>query len=67
MVDRAVLGSMDRFIAILLEHYEGWLPVWQAPEAIVVASISDAYAPYAMPANSQLPSTSITVFTELAR
>jgi threonyl-tRNA synthetase len=47
MVHHAVLGSMERFIAILLEHYEGWLPVWLAPEQIVVASISDAHAPYA--------------------
>jgi threonyl-tRNA synthetase len=48
MLHHAVLGSVERFIAILLEHYEGWLPVWLAPEQIVVASISDAHAPYAM-------------------
>ncbi|MEM5290685.1 threonine--tRNA ligase [Paraburkholderia sabiae] len=48
MVHHAVLGSMERFIAILLEHYAGWLPVWLAPEQVVVASISDPYAPYAM-------------------
>lgn len=48
MVHHAVLGSIERFIAILIEHYEGWLPLWLAPEQIVVASIGDAYAPYAM-------------------
>lgn len=47
MIHHAVLGSMERFIALLLEHYEGWLPVWLAPEQVVVATISDASAAYA--------------------
>ncbi|QQC66510.1 threonine--tRNA ligase [Paraburkholderia ginsengisoli] len=47
MIHHAVLGSMERFIAMLLEHYEGWLPVWLAPEQVVVASISDASLGYA--------------------
>lgn len=47
MIHHAVLGSMERFIAMLLEHHEGWLPVWLAPEQVVVATISDANAPYA--------------------
>ena len=41
MIHHAVLGSLERFIAVLLEHYEGWLPAWLAPEQIVVASVSD--------------------------
>ena len=47
MIHHAVLGSMERFIAMLLEHHEGWLPVWLAPEQVVVATISDANAAYA--------------------
>ncbi|RAS20408.1 threonine--tRNA ligase [Paraburkholderia bryophila] len=47
MIHHAVLGSMERFIAMLLEHHEGWLPVWLAPEQVVVATISEANAPYA--------------------
>ncbi|NML34701.1 threonine--tRNA ligase [Paraburkholderia antibiotica] len=47
MIHHAVLGSMERFIAMLLEHHEGWLPVWLAPEQVVVASISDASVGYA--------------------
>lgn len=47
MIHHAVLGSMERFIAMLLQHYEGWLPVWLAPEQVVVASISDASLGYA--------------------
>jgi threonyl-tRNA synthetase len=47
MIHHAVLGSIERFIAMLLEHHEGWLPVWLAPEQIVVATISDANVGYA--------------------
>ena len=46
MIHHAVLGSMERFIAMLLEHHEGWLPVWLAPEQITVATVSDACAQY---------------------
>jgi threonyl-tRNA synthetase len=47
MIHHAVLGSMERFIAMLLEHHEGWLPVWLAPEQVVVATISEANTAYA--------------------
>ncbi|WP_265328635.1 aminoacyl--tRNA ligase-related protein [Burkholderia contaminans] len=39
MLHHAILGSLERFIGILLEHYEGWLPTWLAPDQIVVANI----------------------------
>jgi threonyl-tRNA synthetase len=47
MIHHAVLGSMERFIAMLLEHHEGWLPLWLAPDQVVVGSISDASVAYA--------------------
>ncbi|HEY2023156.1 threonine--tRNA ligase [Paraburkholderia sp.] len=47
MIHQAVLGSIERFIAILLEHRDGWLPMWLAPEQVVVATISDANLAYA--------------------
>jgi threonyl-tRNA synthetase len=47
MIHHAVLGSMERFIAMLLEHHEGWLPLWLAPEQAAVATINDASAAYA--------------------
>jgi len=47
MIHHAVLGSLERFIGMLLEHYEGDLPLWLAPEQIVVASIGGAQAGYA--------------------
>jgi threonyl-tRNA synthetase len=39
MLHHAVLGSLERFIGVLLEHHEGKLPLWLAPEQLVVASI----------------------------
>jgi threonyl-tRNA synthetase len=47
MLHRAIFGSMERFIGILIEHYAGRFPLWLAPVQIVVASITDAAADYA--------------------
>jgi threonyl-tRNA synthetase len=47
MLHHAVLGSLERFIAMLLEHYDGQLPLWLAPDQAVAASIGDAHADYA--------------------
>jgi len=47
MLHRAILGSMERFIGILIEHYAGNLPVWLAPVQAVVLNITDAQADYA--------------------
>ncbi|MBX3454138.1 threonine--tRNA ligase [Ferrovibrio sp.] len=47
LIHHAVLGSLERFIGMLLEHYEGRLPFWLAPEQVMVASIgapADGYA-----------------------
>jgi threonyl-tRNA synthetase len=47
MLHRAVLGSMERFIGVLIEHYAGKFPLWLAPVQVVVATIvsdADAYA-----------------------
>ena len=47
MLHRAILGSFERFIGILIEHYAGNLPLWLAPVQAVVASITEEAAPYA--------------------
>ena len=47
MVHRAVLGSLERFIGVLLEHYDDGLPLWLAPVQAVVLNITDAHADYA--------------------
>lgn len=47
MLHRAIVGSLERFIGILIEHYAGALPPWLAPQQFAVASISESYADYA--------------------
>ncbi len=48
MVHRAICGSMERFIGILIEHYAGHLPLWLAPTQIVVCTITQEGDDYAM-------------------
>lgn len=48
MLHRAILGSLERFIGILVENYAGALPLWLAPEQIVVLNIAQAHAEYAL-------------------
>ena len=47
MLHRAIVGSLERFIGILIEHHAGALPVWLAPVQAAVLSITDAQADYA--------------------
>ena len=47
MLHRAILGSMERFIGILIEHYAGNFPAWLSPVQVVVMNITDAQAEYA--------------------
>jgi threonyl-tRNA synthetase len=47
MLHRAIVGSLERFIGILIENYAGALPVWLSPIQVAVASITDAQAEYA--------------------
>lgn len=47
MVHRAMLGSVERFIGILIEHYAGVFPLWLAPVQAKVLTLTDAQAPYA--------------------
>ena len=47
MLHRAILGSFERFIGILIEQYEGAFPFWLAPEQAVVINITDSQAKYA--------------------
>ncbi|HXX12602.1 MAG TPA: threonine--tRNA ligase, partial [Burkholderiales bacterium] len=47
MLHRAILGSMERFIGILIEHHAGALPLWLSPVQVVVLNISEHQAAYA--------------------
>jgi threonyl-tRNA synthetase len=46
MLHRAIFGSFERFIGILIEHYEGSFPTWLAPQQVVVMNITDKQAEY---------------------
>jgi threonyl-tRNA synthetase len=47
MIHRALLGSMERFAGILIEHYAGRFPVWLAPVQAIVLPVADRHVPYA--------------------
>jgi len=54
MIHRALLGSIERFFGILIEHYEGNFPVWLAPIQVRVLAISDKYTHYAEEVHEKL-------------
>ncbi len=64
MIHHAVLGSIERFIGILLEHCQGNLPLWLAPDQIVVASITDDQAAYADHVAKELESEGYRLVTD---
>ncbi len=59
MLHRAVLGSMERFIGVLIEHYAGKFPVWLAPVQVVVASVTTEANDYAINICEQLKAKGI--------
>ncbi len=61
MIHRAPFGSMERFIAVLLEHCAGNLPLWLAPLQVKVLPISDKYSEYAHKVAAKLRGADITV------
>ena len=46
MLHRAILGSFERFIGVLIEHYAGAFPIWLAPVQVVVANITEKQSTY---------------------
>ena len=65
MLHRAIVGSLERFIGILIEHYAGALPVWLAPVQIAVLNISDAQADYAHALSVKLKKMGLRVHADL--
>lgn len=59
MIHRAILGSVERFMAILLEHYAGALPLWLSPTQVAVLPISDEQAGFAQEVVVQLQTAGI--------
>ncbi len=65
MLHRAIVGSMERFIGILIEHYAGAFPLWLAPVQLVVMNISQAQEGYATQVAGQLRAAGFRLQTDL--
>jgi len=59
MVHRALLGSMERFFGVLIEHYAGAFPVWLSPVQAMIIPIADRHAAYAREVQQQLKAAGI--------
>ncbi|MCX7627831.1 MAG: threonine--tRNA ligase [Methylophilaceae bacterium] len=65
MLHRAIVGSMERFIGILIEHYAGALPLWLSPVQAVVMNITDAQAGYVEKVTAELRQNGFRVQPDL--
>ena len=65
MLHRAVLGSMERFVGILIEHYAGAMPLWLAPVQVVVLNISEGQSDYAEAVAACLKGAGYRVYADL--
>jgi threonyl-tRNA synthetase len=65
MLHRAIVGSMERFIGILIEHHAGAFPLWLAPLQAVVLNISEAQSSYCTEVGATLKSAGLRVETDL--
>jgi threonyl-tRNA synthetase len=65
MLHRAIVGSLERFIGILIEQYAGALPVWLAPVQVVLTSITDGQAEYAEQVAKTLQKQGVRVVSDL--
>jgi threonyl-tRNA synthetase len=65
MLHRAIVGSMERFIGILIENYAGALPLWLAPVQVAVLNISDAQADYVKQVEARLKQAGFRVHADL--
>lgn len=65
MLHRAILGSLERWIGMLIEHYAGAMPVWLSPFQVAVASITDDQVDYAKSVAQQMKAAGLRVTTDL--
>jgi len=66
MIHRAVLGSFERFIGILIEHYAGHLPMWLSPEQVRVLPISEKSSEYALAVQKKLREAAVRCSSDLS-
>ncbi len=67
MLHRVVLGSLERFMAVLIEHYAGKFPVWLAPTQVVVINITDKHLDYAEEVNRRFIEAGIRTELDVRR
>ena len=65
MVHRALLGSLERFFGVLIEHFGGAFPVWIAPEQIAVIPVAESFNDYAKKVAAELKARDLRVSAEL--
>ena len=65
MLHRAIVGSLERFIGILIENYAGALPLWLAPVQVAVLTITDRQAEYAREISAELKGAGVRVIADL--
>ena len=65
MLHRAILGSLERWIGMLIEHYAGAMPVWLSPVQVAVASITDAQIDYARTVVAKMKQAGLRVTEDL--
>ena len=65
MLHRAILGSLERWIGMLIEHYAGAMPVWLSPVQVAVASITDAQSEFAGAVAKKMREAGIRVIEDL--
>ena len=65
MLHRAIVGSMERFIGILIEHHAGAMPLWLSPIQIVVMTVADRHSEYVQEVVKQLISSGFRVVSDL--
>ena len=66
MIHRALMGSIERFVGILLEHYAGALPGWLAPVQATIVPVADRHAEYAEQVAEDLRSAGLRVEVDVA-
>ena len=67
MVHRALLGSIERFFGVLVEHYNGSFPVWLAPVQVVVLPIAERHEDYARSLDDRLRAAGLRSSVDLSR
>jgi threonyl-tRNA synthetase len=65
MIHRAPFGSMERFIGVLIEHFEGAFPLWLAPVQVAILTISDRFNDYAAKVSRSLSTAGLRVESHL--